>query len=211
MTSREVAVDLPGGPGPVARVWETELGPLVVLPDLGLEWTEGTAYVLVDGALGQTFLLVDGRRVDGASQEVSARTGRQDLGPERSVGTPSPLGPERSVDLSPLGGGALLRTLRGAPPGGGVELDLAQPHGGRGHLDALVDADELEGLLQAEPARGREPDQLLPGGGADVGELLLLRRVDVHVLGAGVLADDHPPVHLHAGLDEELAACLEVQ
>ena len=44
MTPRRVQVD--GSPG--ATVWETEFGPLVVLPDLGLNWTEDAAYALVD-------------------------------------------------------------------------------------------------------------------------------------------------------------------
>ena len=48
-------------------------------------------------------------------------------------------------------------------------------------------------------------------GGAHVGLLLLLGRVDVHVLGAGVLADDHPLVDLLAGADEERAAVLEAR
>ena len=42
-----------------------------------------------------------------------------------------------------------------------------------------------------------------------VRELLLLRRVDVHVVGAGVLADDHPLVDDLAGADEQLAPLLQ--
>ena len=38
-----------------------------------------------------------------------------------------------------------------------------------------------------------------------------LRRVDVHVARAGVLADDHPLVDVDAGADEQLRALLEVE
>ena len=48
------------------------------------------------------------------------------------------------------------------------------------------------------------------GGRAHVGELLLLGDVHVHVVGAGVLADDHAFVDLGGGLDEEGAALLQV-
>ena len=53
--------------------------------------------------------------------------------------------------------------------------------------------------------RRDQPLQLVAGGGAHVGELLLLGRVDVHVVGAGVLADDHALVDLGAGPDEQRA------
>ena len=56
---------------------------------------------------------------------------------------------------------------------------------------------------------GRHALQHVGAGGAHVGLLLLLDRVDVHVLGAGVLADDHPLVDLLAGADEEGAAVLQ--
>ena len=38
----------------------------------------------------------------------------------------------------------------------GVQDDLADTHGVRGDLDALVVGGELEGLLQGEAARGHE-------------------------------------------------------
>ena len=51
----------------------------------------------------------------------------------------------------------------------------------------------------SESSRGGiRPDQLLGGGGAHVGDLALLGRVDVHVLRAGVLPDDHALVDLDA-------------
>ena len=82
--------------------------------------------------------------------------------------------------------------------------------GGR-HLHGLVGADPLQRLLQAElPWRG-EAHQLVGARGADVGELLLLGRVDVHVVVTGVLADDHALVDVHARSDEQLPAVLEVE
>ena len=60
-------------------------------------------------------------------------------------------------------------------------------------------------------SRGRlEQDVLVGAGGPHVGELLLLARVDDHVVAAGVLGDDHPFVDVVAGLDEHGAALLEV-
>ena len=52
---------------------------------------------------------------------------------------------------------------------------------------------------------------LVRSRGAHVRQLLLLRRVHVEVVGARVLADDHPLVELVAGRDEERAALLEVE
>jgi hypothetical protein len=49
------------------------------------------------------------------------------------------------------------------------------------------------------------------GRGPDVGELLLLGDVDVHVVGARVLADDHALVDLGRRLDEQGAALLQVE
>src|SRR5690606_17982907 len=55
-----------------------------------------------------------------------------------------------------------------------------------------------------------EDDVLVRSGGADVGQLLPLGDVDLHVAGAGVLADDHPLVDLDARADEERASLLEI-
>src|SRR6476646_2114154 len=100
----------------------------------------------------------------------------------------------------------------GGRPGtlGRVEVDLADAHGLRGDLHALVLAAELQGLLERELARGHDLLEVVRAGGAHVGELLLLGDVDVHVVGAGVLADDHALVDLGARLGEQRAALLEV-
>jgi hypothetical protein len=71
------------------------------------------------------------------------------------------------------------------------------------------------GAMYSIAARGRsdrgcELDALAFALGADVGEVLLLGRVDRHVIGARILADDHALVDFVAGADEELAALAEV-
>ena len=53
-----------------------------------------------------------------------------------------------------------------------------------------------------------EHDVFVAAGGADVGELLFARAVDVEVARPVVLADDHAFVDFRAGADEELAAGL---
>src|SRR4029450_13537535 len=112
--------------------------------------------------------------------------------------------PDRPADSR-----AGLRPLRGAAALGLIEHDLAQPHCGRGRLDTLVVGDVLECLLPRHRPRRNQLLEALRSRRSDVGELLLLRRVDVHIVGAGVLADDHPLVDLDAWTDEELAALLQ--
>src|SRR5271165_654757 len=84
-----------------------------------------------------------------------------------------------------------------------VQLRLAQAHGLGRDLDALVLGDELEGLFEREWPGRRQTLELVGRRGADVGELLLLGRVDVHLVGPGVLADDHSLVDLDTGPHEE--------
>src|SRR5690348_15287187 len=67
----------------------------------------------------------------------------------------------RSAVLGPAGGATALLL---------VEDDLADAHGLRGHLDALVVAAELQGLLQGELARRDDRLERVGGGGAHVGE-----------------------------------------
>ena len=81
---------------------------------------------------------------------------------------------------------------------------------GRRDLDALVLAQELERLVERELPVRHEPHEHLGRRGADVGQVLLLDRVDVEVLGARVLADDHALVDLLAGPDEHRPALLQV-
>ena len=125
--------------------------------------------------------------------------------PRRSTGSPTPSCasatsfaqrrphlPERrtlrgrareGASLPRRGGRALLRR----------QLDLPQPDMVRRHFDALVLGDELERLLERGATAGSAVE-LVRGRRAHVRELLLLRRVDVEVVGTRVLADDHPLV-----------------
>src|SRR3984957_19378459 len=73
----------------------------------------------------------------------------------------------------------------------GVEELLAQPDRLRGYLDQFVVLDISQRLFQRHPDRRRQSDRFVLGGGADVGELLALEDVDLQVVVAGVLADDH--------------------
>src|SRR5690349_13493218 len=91
-----------------------------------------------------------------------------------------------------------------------VQDNLADAHDLGGHLDALVLAGELEGLLEREVARGDEVLEVVGRRGPHVRELLLLGDVHVHVLVAGVLAHDLALVDLLRGLDEERATLLQV-
>ena len=90
-----------------------------------------------------------------------------------------------------------------------VEHGLAQPDRLGRHLDALVLAQELERLVEREDLRGHEPLEHVGRGRAHVRQVLLAHGVDVEVLRAAVLADDHALVELVAGGDEQRAALLQ--
>src|SRR5206468_3409911 len=72
-------------------------------------------------------------------------------------------------------------------------------------------AEELQRLLKAQLAVRDQADQLFRRRAPHVRELLLLGRIDVHVLGAAVLAHDHALVDLLAGADEHRPALLQVE
>lgn len=78
-----------------------------------------------------------------------------------------------------------------------------------GDLDALVLAQELERLVERQDLRGHQALQHVGRGRAHVRQVLLADRVDVEILGAAVLADDHALVELVAGGDEQRAALLQ--
>ena len=77
-------------------------------------------------------------------------------------------------------------------------------------LHQFVLADELEGLLEAEPPRRGEVRHLVGGGRAHVRELFFLGDVHVQVVGPGVFSDDHTLVDVLAGGNEEGTPGLEV-
>ena len=125
-----------------------------------------------------------------AARFLPRRTAPEQAAPPGS-GEAAPRSDDR-LRLTPSAGSVLGGPLRPAGrlgPLGGVELGLAQAHAVGSDLDALVLAQELDRLLEREQLRRDQADQDVGAGGADVGLLLLLGRVDVEVVGAGVLAD----------------------
>ena len=139
----------------------------------------------------------DARHRPRARHRDAARRPRAPLAGEGQGGAQRAQGAPRR----PLTAGA--RAPRGPDALGLVEHDLAQPHRVRGDLDALVGAQQLERLVERELAVGDQAHEHLGGRGADVREVLLARGVDVEVVGARVLADDHALVDLLAGADEQ--------
>src|ERR1700722_4389133 len=105
----------------------------------------------------------------------------------------------------PRAGSGLLAGHPAAGPAAllGVEYRLAQPDRRGGDLGALVVGAELERLLQAEDARRDQPLELFLVGLADVGDLLLLGDVHVHVVVTRVLADDHALIDLGGRVYEQ--------
>src|SRR4026207_880390 len=106
-----------------------------------------------------------------------------------------------------------LRRRAAAPRGLGAfllrERHLAQADIAGRHLDALVLTDELERLLEQERPLGDQARELLRVRLAHVGELLLLRRVHLDVLGSRALDRAHALVGVLARADEHRPALLE--
>ena len=113
-------------------------------------------------------------------------------------------GPGERIDPFVEGAGRV-EAARASPRGhagppalsGAPALALAQPrfpNANRpgGDLDELVVVDERQRLLERKLHRRREQDVLVTAGGADVGELLLLERVDREIVRPAVDADHHP-------------------
>src|ERR1700682_1536524 len=79
-----------------------------------------------------------------------------------------------------------------------------------GDFHEFVVGDEFDGLLEAQFLVGDQADGFVGAGGAHVGLLFFLGYVDVHVLLAGIFAEDHALVDVDGGADEELAALLNI-
>src|SRR5271170_3742132 len=82
------------------------------------------------------------------------------------------------------------------------EDDLARAHRHGRHLHRLVLAHELERLVEGRLVVGVQSHEHVGGGRAHVRQVLFFGGVDVEVVGACVLADDHAFVDLLAGADE---------
>src|SRR5690606_4838847 len=73
----------------------------------------------------------------------------------------------------------------------GVQQHLADADCFWGNLNALVFASEFERFFQSQGAWWGQVLEAIRGSCTHVGELLFLGDVHVHVIGAGVLANDH--------------------
>src|SRR5690606_4054384 len=86
---------------------------------------------------------------------------------------------------------------------------LAQANAFRRDFHQLVVFDEVQGLFQRHADRRRQDDVLIAAGGANVGQLLGLGRVDDQVVVARVNADQLAFVYLHVRVDKQAAAFLQ--
>src|SRR3990172_3491323 len=85
----------------------------------------------------------------------------------------------------------------------GVQHALSETDRFGRHLHQLVVGDELDRLLQRQPAGGNEDQGIFRRRRPDVGQMLFLARVDDEIAGTHVLADDHALVDRLAGPDEQ--------
>ena len=92
-----------------------------------------------------------------------------------------------------------------------LQVLLAQPDVVRRYFHQFVVIDEFQRLFQAHADRRGEQDVLVGTGGADVGQLLGLQRIDHQVIAARVNADNRTLVDLFAVADEQPAAFLQVE
>src|SRR5581483_3711653 len=65
-------------------------------------------------------------------------------------------------------------------------------------------------LLQIQSTKWYQSDCLIRGRRAHVGKFLLANGIDVEVVIARVLTDNHTLVNFHSGTDKQLAALLKI-
>jgi acyl-homoserine-lactone acylase len=84
MTSRELAIDVRGADGALARktttLWSTGWGPVVVVPRAGLNWTAKTAYALKDANAGNTRFVATWEAINRARSVQEIRQAHANLG-----------------------------------------------------------------------------------------------------------------------------------
>ncbi len=90
-----------------------------------------------------------------------------------------------------------------------LEEALAQPDVRRGDFQQFVVGQEFQCLFKTHAHRWREQQRVVLAGGAHVGQLLGLERIDDQVVGPAVQPDDLSLVDFLAGADEQLAAILQ--
>src|SRR4029079_12763280 len=91
-----------------------------------------------------------------------------------------------------------------------VEVPLAESDRLGGDLDQLIVLDVSERPLEHHADRRRQADRLVLGCGAHIGKLLALQHIDLEIVVARVLADDHAAIDLPAWLDHHRPTVLEV-
>ena len=91
-----------------------------------------------------------------------------------------------------------------------VEDGLADAHGLGSDFDELVLLDILQALLEAHDDLGDDAGFLVGAGGTDISELLGLADIDDEVVVVDVFADDLTHIDILTGVDEELAAVLQL-
>jgi hypothetical protein len=76
------------------------------------------------------------------------------------------------------------------------------------YLQQFVGIDEVQSLLQRQDFGRCQTQSFVSAGGTGVGQLLLLADIDLDVLTASGLTDDHTGVYLFTGPDEESTTLL---
>ena len=76
------------------------------------------------------------------------------------------------------------------------------------YLQQFVGIDEVQSLLQRQDPGRCQTQSFVGAGGTGVGQLLFLADIDLDVLTATGLTDDHTGVYFLAGSDEESTAFL---
>src|SRR3984957_12073866 len=93
----------------------------------------------------------------------------------------------------------------------GIEVTLAQADRFRRDRDQFIVLDIGQRLFEGHADRRGQPHRFILRGGADVGELLALEDVDLKVVVAGMLANDHALVDLPAGLDHHRTTIFQLE
>src|ERR1017187_10701455 len=90
-----------------------------------------------------------------------------------------------------------------------LEVALADTDALGSDLDQLVAGGEFDRILKRQRDRRGQQDRVVLAGGADIGELLGLDRVDHQIVLAAVDPDDDALVELVAGAYEQPSALLQ--
>src|SRR5260370_37568757 len=92
----------------------------------------------------------------------------------------------------------------------GLQNFLAQANRFRRDFHELVVGNKFKGLFETQFAVRNQTNSLVRAGRAHIGLLLFFRDVDVHVLFARILSDDHAFVHFDGRPDEQFAPLLDI-